>query len=110
MPRRKKQDSSDQLDLFEARVSTAPCVPSIRAKVKEWREAGYRDVTETTRALLNYWFCTDHRLPNGRKFAYHYFQREAVETLIYLYEVARVRRHKNLVETFAKRGDLRLLQ
>jgi type III restriction enzyme len=40
MPRRKKQDSSDQLDLLEARVSTAPCVPSIRAKVKEWREVG----------------------------------------------------------------------
>jgi type III restriction enzyme len=44
------------------------------------------------------------------QFAYHYFQREAVETLIYLYEVAKVRRHKNLVETFATRSNLRLLQ
>jgi len=50
------------------------------------------------------------RLPNGRKFAYHPFQREAVETLIYLYEVAEIRGHKSLVENFAMRSDLRLLQ
>ncbi len=50
------------------------------------------------------------RQPNGFKFKYHYFQREAVETLIFLYEVANIRRHKNLVETFATRRDLRLLQ
>jgi Type III restriction enzyme, res subunit len=30
--------------------------------------------------------------------------------LIYLYEVAKVRRHKGLFETFATRSDLRLLQ
>src|SRR5262249_45030871 len=45
-----------------------------------------------------------------RRFKYHPFQREAIETLVYLYEVAKVRRHKNLVETFATRSDLRLLQ
>jgi type III restriction enzyme len=49
-------------------------------------------------------------LPLRRKFKYHPFQREAIETLIYLYEVAKVRRHKSLVETFATRRDLRLLQ
>ncbi|MEK6321408.1 MAG: hypothetical protein AABN33_06965 [Acidobacteriota bacterium] len=40
----------------------------------------------------------------------YYFQREAMETLIYLFEVAGVRRHKTLVESFATRSDLRLLQ
>jgi type III restriction enzyme len=106
----KKKNGVDQLALLEARVSTAPCVPGIREKVKAWREGGYKGVTDTTRILLNHWFCADHRLPNGLKFQYHYFQREAVETLIYLYEVANIRRHKNLVETFATRRDLRLLQ
>ncbi len=77
---------------------------------KAWREDGYKGVSDTTRILLNYWFYTDHRLPDGRKFKYHSFQREAIETLIYLYEVAKVRRHKSLVETFATRSDLRLLQ
>ena len=108
--RKRKKTSTDQLGLLEARVATAPCVPGIREKVTAWREGGYKGVSDTTRILLNYWFHTDHRSPNGRKFAYHYFQREAVETLIYLYEVAKVRRHKSLVETFATRSDLRLLQ
>jgi type III restriction enzyme len=109
VPRKRKSDV-DQLGLLEARVSTAPCVPGIREKVKVWRDGGYKGATDTTRLLLNHWFCNDHRLPNGRRFQYHYSQREAVETLIYLYEVANLRRHKSLVETFATRRDLRLLQ
>jgi type III restriction enzyme len=109
MPRKIK-DETAQLGLLEARTSTAPCVPGIREKVKAWRDAGYKGATDTTRLLLDHWFCNDHRLPTGAKFQYHYFQREAVETLIYLYEVANIRRHKNLVETFATRRDLRLLQ
>ena len=109
MARRPRQNA-DQLGLLDARVATAPLVPGIREKVKAWRDGGCKGVTDTTRILLNYWFHTDHRLPNGRKFAYHYFQREAVETLIYLFEVAKARRHKSLVETFATRSDLRLLQ
>ena len=109
MPRKNKE-AVDQPGLLEARVSTAPCVPGTREKVKAWRDGGYKGVTGTTRILLNHWFCTDHRLPTGGKFQYHYFQREAVETLIYLYEVANIRRHKALVETFATRRDLRLLQ
>src|SRR6266536_3308550 len=109
MPRKTRHDV-DQLGLLEARVPTAPCVPAIREKVKEWREGGYKGVTDTTRILLNYWFHTDHRLASGRKFAYYSFQREAFETLVYLYEVAQIRRHKDLVESFAPRTDLRLLQ
>jgi type III restriction enzyme len=107
---RKRNQNPDQLGLLEAHVATAPCVPAIRQNVKAWRDGGYEGVTDTTRLLLNHWFSTDHRLPSGRKFAYHYFQREAVETLIYLFEVAQIRRHKTLVETFATRTDLRLLQ
>ncbi len=109
MPRKRKQ-TSDQPDLLDARVATAPCVPGIREKLKAWREGGCKGVSDTTRILLNYWFSTDHTLPDGRKFKYHPFQREAIETLIYLYEVAKIRRHKSLVETFATRSDLRLLQ
>src|SRR5207244_17717 len=87
MPRKTKPDV-DQLGLLEARVSTAPCVLGICEKVKAWREGGYKGATDTTQLLLNHWFYNDHRLPNGRKFEYHYFQCEAAETLIYLCEVA----------------------
>jgi type III restriction enzyme len=107
---RKRKQSSDQADLLDARVATAPCVPGIREKVKVWRDGDYKGISDTTQILLNHWFRTDHKLPDGRKYKYHPFQREAVETLIYLYEVAKVRRHKGLVETFATRSDLRLLQ
>lgn len=101
----------EQLGLLEARVKTAPCVPAIRKAVADWRDRDYKGITDTTRALLNYWFKTDHRLPNGRLFRYHDSQREAIETLIYLYEVEGVRRHKNLLETFApSMPSLRLLQ
>jgi type III restriction enzyme len=107
---RRRKDDPDQLGLLEARVATAPCVPAIREKVKAWRDGGYKGASDTTRILLNHWFLTDHRPRGGRKIAYHPFQREAVETLIYLYEIAKVRRHKSLIETYATRSDLRLLQ
>ena len=64
---------------------------------------GYPGASDTTLRLLNYWFHTDHRLPTGRKFAYHYSQQFATETLIYLYEIAQVRRQKQLIETYAHR-------
>jgi len=107
MPR-KKVSNEAQLALLEPRSATAPCVPAIREKVTKWRESGYKGATDTTRMLLNYWFLTEHRAP--RKFAYHYFQREAMETLIYLYEVEKIRRQKPLIETFAARRDLKLLR
>ncbi len=91
-------------------TNTAPCVPAIRDAVRIWRENGYKGATDTTRRLLSHWFKTDHRMSNGSRFEYHYAQREAIETLIYLYEVAKARRQKDLVEGYAGGSDLRLLQ
>ena len=53
-----------------------------------------------------------HRPPpaDGRKFEYHYFQREAVETLIYLYEVAQSGGTRDLSRPSRPGSDLRLLQ
>ena len=92
MPRRTRVPPA-QLELLDARVKTAPCVPALRLAAAAWRDGGYKGANETTSALLNYWFKTDHRLPNGRAFRYHESQREAIESLIYLYEVLGVRRH-----------------
>ena len=107
----RKRAPKEQLGLLEARTRTAPCVPAIREAVSEWREHGYKGITNTTRILLNYWFHTDHRLPNNKLFKYHDAQREAMETLIFIYEVAVIRRHKDLLEKYAPNNpDLRLLQ
>ncbi len=100
MPR-KRAAAVDQASLLEARVTTAPCVPALRKAVGEWRADHYKGATATSRQLLNYWFHTDHRLRNGGRFRYHDAQREAIETLVYVYEVAQTRRHRDLLERFA---------
>jgi type III restriction enzyme len=109
MTRRKKTHPA-QMALLEVAISAAPCVPRIREEVQEWTSKGYKGVTPTTQTLLNHWFHCDHRLPNGRKFSYYPFQREAIETLIYIYEVAGKHRHKELLEAYATADNLRLLQ
>jgi type III restriction enzyme len=108
-----KKKAGNQVDLLEARGTTAPAVPLIREAVQKWREGNYRGISDTTRTLLTWWFPRDgHRLGRGtgRSFRYHPFQREAMETLIYLYEVEEVRRQKTLLETFVRRPDIQLLQ
>jgi type III restriction enzyme len=110
MPRR-QQVPQAQASFLEARVKTAPCVPAIEKAVGEWRAANYAGATDTTRKLLNFWFETPHRLPNRTFFKFWEAQRRAIETLIFLYEVAGVRRHKDLIEKYAQANkDLRLLQ
>jgi len=101
MAKKKKADSSKDLFNLEEYLSTAPCVPALRNAVSTWRAASYKGSTETTRELLNFWFHTDHRLHNGQKFAYHKAQRESIETLIYVYEIEKVRSRKDLLERYA---------
>jgi type III restriction enzyme len=108
--RARKQPQGEQQDLLAARVTTAPCVPEIRNAVKGWRQAKYKGASDTTKTLFNYWFSTDHRSPDGRSFQYYYAQREALETLAWLYEVEQVRRHRDLVERFAKVPGIHVLQ
>ncbi|MEO7000501.1 MAG: DEAD/DEAH box helicase family protein [Ktedonobacterales bacterium] len=111
MPGRSKAPTSAQPSLFsvEEYLKTAPCVPLLRQRTREWRDADYPDATDATRQLLRWWFQTDHRLPDGRRFAYHASQREAMETLIYVYEVANVRTRRDLIEQYARHsGELRL--
>jgi type III restriction enzyme len=99
MPR-KSTPSHPDLNIQE-RVSTAPCVPALRELVKTWRKGGYKGATKTTNELLNYWFYTDHHLPTGGQFRYHQAQQEAIETLIYVYEIVKARRRQSLLEKFA---------
>lgn len=105
--------ATGQGDLLQARGSTAPAVPLVREAVAAWKEGNYRGISATTRTLLTWWFPKDgHRLGRraGPPFRYHPFQREAIETLIYLYEVEEIRRQKTLLETFVRRPDVQLLQ
>ena len=71
-----------------------PLVPQLRKKVKEWRDSGYVGATDTSRSLLNWWFKTPHLMPQAdgtmAEFQYYFAQREALETIVYLYDVVGV--------------------
>lgn len=68
-----------------------PLVYQLRRKVKEFRDSNYAGATDTSRSLLSWWFIEPHLLPqaDGDMAAFQYFfaQREALETIVYLYDV-----------------------
>jgi len=72
-----------------------PLVAKIRQGVYDWRVGGYAGASPVSRALLRWWFDTEHLTENADRtlspFRYYFAQREAVETAIWLYEVRRAR-------------------
>jgi len=68
-----------------------PLVVALRRKVKEFRDSGYVGASDTSRSLLNWWFKEPHLIPQvdgaSGEFKYFFAQREALETIIYLYDV-----------------------
>ncbi|MCF7811817.1 DEAD/DEAH box helicase family protein [bacterium] len=98
----KRNIDSSQLDLTGtvAQLKTAICVPAIRSAIAEWRNIGYEGATDITKELLYFWFESDHKFPDGLPFRYHACQREAVETLIYVWEVAKTRKRWDLYGRF----------
>ena len=72
-----------------------PLVPELRKQVKGWRDNSYAGATDTSRSLLNWWFNTPHLMEQPddptAEFQYYFAQREALETIIYLYDVAGVK-------------------
>src|SRR3990172_886905 len=72
-----------------------PLVAKIRTEVTAWRKAGYAGASATSRALLNWWFENEHLVEQSdgtlSPFRYYFAQREAVETVIWLHDVRKVR-------------------
>jgi type III restriction enzyme len=60
---------------------------NIKQAVQTWRDRGYQDTSEVSRRLLEFWFKEEHYLSNGNRFEFWRCQREAIEHLIYIYEV-----------------------
>lgn len=63
----------------------ADFINRLRQEVKQWRNNGYSHTTRVTRELLNFWFNNPERQNFQKLF---FCQQEAVETAIYLNEVA----------------------
>ena len=79
--------------------SKAYLVNALRKAVYTWRTQGYPGTTPTTRRLLQYWFEEDH-LVNNEPFEFWFCQREAIETLIYVYEVMKKRNFIDMARDF----------
>jgi len=77
-----------------------PLVHKIREAVFDWRLKKYEGATETSKQLLKYWFQTEHRNiidDEEIPFQYYFSQREAMESIIYLYEVVQAHDKFNLM-------------
>lgn len=71
-----------QMDLFaEEERDDLPLVNALREDVRNWRESGWENASETTKKLLRHWWREDR----GRRL--FFCQVEAVETIIYLREI-----------------------
>jgi type III restriction enzyme len=84
----KKKKAEQQQHLFDTewtqdRIEENKLVNQIRDRVKTWRQGGYVGVTPTTSQLLAYWN------DPGREKKLFFCQIEALETAIYITEVAR---------------------
>lgn len=87
-----------------------PLVARVREAVKAWRDGGYAGGSATSRALLRWWFETEHLAEQAdgtqSPFRYYFAQREAVESVIWLYDVHGARDKFDLLR-FDASGDAR---
>ena len=78
-----------------------PLVAELRKKVRSWRDSRYDGASSTSLALLKWWFQTEHLLSkaDGSVFSFRYYfaQREAVETIVYLHEIVKVKDKYDLI-------------
>ena len=78
-----------------------PLVHKIRLAVKAWRDDGYSGATETSKSLLKWWFDTPHPVEEADgtmgEFKYYFAQREALETIIYLYDKMKAQNQDDLM-------------
>jgi type III restriction enzyme len=88
------------------RPSRCPLVRSLRAQVDDWRRAGYPGASETSNTLLTHWFDAEQTVKdedgNDVPFRYHWAQREAIETIIFLYELRGIRNVAALLSDFGE--------
>ncbi len=99
-----------QLPIMGIGMLLPPLVQKIRESVKTWRDDNYKGASETSKALLNWWFNTPHLQEQSdgmmTEFQYYFAQREALETIIYLYDVAKVKDKYDLMR-FDSSGGVR---
>ncbi len=91
-PNERWAPSQSQMDMFQNAYEKLlpPLVYKIRLAVAKWRDEEYKGASQTSISLLNFWFNQEH-LIGQTKFSFFFSQREAIESIIYLYEVAKAK-------------------
>jgi type III restriction enzyme len=90
--------TTDLLHPEQRRPSKAYLVNELRKAVFTWRN-NYDGATPTTKRLLQFWFNEEH-IVNNEPFQLWFCQREAIETLIYVYEVMKKRNFIDMARDF----------
>jgi type III restriction enzyme len=92
IPQERWAPSQSQMDAFQDAYEKLlpPLVYKIRLAVTKWREEDYQGASVTSKLLLNFWFNQEH-LIGQNKFSFFFSQREAIESIIYLYEIAKAK-------------------
>ena len=88
-PNERWAPTQSQMDAFQNAYEKLlpPLVYKIRLAVAKWRDENYAGASDTTKSLLNFWFNQEH-LIGQTKFNFFFSQREAIESIVYLYEIA----------------------
>ncbi len=91
-----------QLPLINSGLLLPPLVQKIREDVRTWRDDNYKGASDTSKALLNWWFKEQHMREHSdgasTEFQYYFAQREALETIVYLYDVVKVQDEVDLIK------------
>ena len=91
--------SKEQEELFGDAIEKLypPLVAKVRQAVYEWRLHNYAGATETSKQLLSFWFGEVHNKPPYHFEQYFFLQREAIESIIYMFEVAKAHDKYNMM-------------
>jgi len=81
-------------------MAAIPLDHKIKSAVATWREKSYERASPVTQRLLDFWFKEEHWLTDRSEFKFWRAQREAIEALIYVYEVCRYHNLYSLARNF----------
>lgn len=84
-----KKKTTNEYELVRGRrPSKMLLVNKLRSEIDKWRNDGYPGATATSQELLAFWFDQSHPPVFGNEpFHFYFCQREALETIIYLFEI-----------------------
>ena len=86
------------------RKSPELCVNQVRDAVDAWRDSGYSGSSATTIALFHWWF-EPRDVAMFDDYQPYWVQREAIETIVYLLEIKKIKDVSSLIQEYGWRSS-----